>query len=204
MATATGPVTLAATSATYSTTQLLSSHLDGLTSVNPELHDAIAGGQEVGRELRDAEVASRETNLHLGKVDARPSDVDRPIDTLSDRVVDDAVMDMDAAALTESIEDRADYRALLFDIKAPDPPEHGNNFLRMFREKSRDQIGHLLSEIRDAPERVTDRIDPGNASLGGPRFDADGAIPSPASGGILRPGSAPTRFLFSCWQKGTS
>ncbi|MEO7121702.1 MAG: SbcC/MukB-like Walker B domain-containing protein [Lacisediminihabitans sp.] len=78
-----------------------------------------------------------------------------------------------SADLTESIEDRAGYRALLADIQARGLPEHEGNFLRLLREKSRDLIGHLLSDIRDAPKQVVDRIDPVNASLGRSRFDVE-------------------------------
>lgn len=75
--------------------------------------------------------------------------------------------------LTTSIEDRAGYRALLEGIVARGLPEHEGNFLKLLREKSRDLIGHLLSDIRDAPKQVVDRIDPVNASLGRSRFDLE-------------------------------
>ncbi|WP_168625644.1 SbcC/MukB-like Walker B domain-containing protein [Cryobacterium sp. BB307] len=78
-----------------------------------------------------------------------------------------------SADLTTSIEDRAGYRALLADIQARGLPEHEGNFLRLLRDKSRDLIGHLLSDIRDAPKQVADRIDPVNASLGRSRFDVE-------------------------------
>jgi uncharacterized protein YPO0396 len=73
--------------------------------------------------------------------------------------------------LTVSIDDRAGYRALLEGIIARGLPEHEGNFLKLLRDKSRDLIGHLLSDIRDAPKLVADRIDPVNASLGRSRFD---------------------------------
>ncbi|MBK5230700.1 MAG: hypothetical protein JJE27_05945, partial [Thermoleophilia bacterium] len=75
--------------------------------------------------------------------------------------------------LTTSIEDRAGYRALLEGIVARGLPEHEANFLKLLRDKSRDLIGHLASDIRDAPKLVVDRIDPVNASLGRSRFDVD-------------------------------
>lgn len=75
--------------------------------------------------------------------------------------------------LTTSIEDRAGYRALLDGIVARGLPEHEGNFLKLLREKSRDLIGHLASDIRDAPKLVADRIDPVNASLGRSRFDVE-------------------------------
>ncbi|MBB5639936.1 ATP-binding protein [Cryobacterium roopkundense] len=78
-----------------------------------------------------------------------------------------------AGDLTTSIEDRAGYRALLEGIVARGLPEHEANFLKLLRDKSRDLIGHLASDIRDAPKLVVDRIEPVNASLGRSRFDVD-------------------------------
>ncbi|RNE62294.1 ATP-binding protein [Cryobacterium tepidiphilum] len=78
-----------------------------------------------------------------------------------------------SADLTTSIEDRAGYRALLEGIVARGLPEHEGNFLKLLRDKSRDLIGHLLSDIRDAPKLVEDRIEPVNASLGRSRFDLE-------------------------------
>ncbi|TFD76115.1 hypothetical protein E3T54_11120 [Cryobacterium sp. Sr8] len=75
--------------------------------------------------------------------------------------------------LTATIEDRAGYRALLEGIVARGLPEHETNFLKLLRDKSRDLIGHLASDIRDAPKLVVDRIDPVNASLGRSRFDVE-------------------------------
>ncbi|MCC2028098.1 AAA family ATPase [Microbacterium sp. YMB-B2] len=78
-----------------------------------------------------------------------------------------------APNLTPEIEDRAGYRALLDGIRTRGLPTHEENFRRLLREKSRDLIGHLLSEIRDAPKQIEERIDPVNASLGRSLFDAD-------------------------------
>ncbi|TFB72742.1 hypothetical protein E3O06_10580 [Cryobacterium glaciale] len=78
-----------------------------------------------------------------------------------------------SADLSPSIDDRAGYRALLEGIVARGLPEHEGNFLKLLREKSRDLIGHLASDIRDAPKLVVDRIDPVNASLGRSRFDVE-------------------------------
>jgi len=75
--------------------------------------------------------------------------------------------------LTATIEDRAGYRALLDGIVARGLPEHEANFLKLLRDKSRDLIGHLASDIRDAPRLVEDRIHPVNASLGRSRFDVE-------------------------------
>lgn len=78
-----------------------------------------------------------------------------------------------SADLDASIEDRDGYRALRDAIASRGLPQHEQNFLRLLRERSRDMIGHLLSDIRDAPKQVKARIDPVNASLGMSRFDRD-------------------------------
>lgn len=78
-----------------------------------------------------------------------------------------------APNLTSDVDDRNGYRALLDGIRTRGLPEHEENFRRLLREKSRDLIGHLLSEIRDAPKQIEERIDPVNASLGRSLFDAD-------------------------------
>jgi uncharacterized protein YPO0396 len=75
--------------------------------------------------------------------------------------------------LTTSIDDRAGYRALLSGILERGLPEHEGNFLKLLRDKSRDLIGHLASDIREAPKLVADRIDPVNGSLGRSRFDVE-------------------------------
>lgn len=208
--------------------------LDELTTGNSELHDAIAAEGKARERLRSAETTALDATLQLGRVEDRLIEVDTLITTISDRMVDDAIADVDAIALenryrsvqrkidrqsvegvgrkvaetlhgvstsaqatlrsaestfakgaigfsalwpaaaadlTESIRDCEGYRALLADIQARGLPEHEGNFLRLLREKSRDLIGHLLSDIRDAPKQVVDRIDPVNASLGRSRFD---------------------------------
>ncbi|WP_460800804.1 ATP-binding protein [Microbacterium sp. GXF6406] len=91
------------------------------------------------------------------------------------RLVDDFQREWKAAAanLTSDVEDRAGYRALLEGIRTRGLPTHEENFRRLLREKSRDLIGHLLSEIRDAPKQIEERIEPVNASLGRSLFDAD-------------------------------
>jgi uncharacterized protein YPO0396 len=78
-----------------------------------------------------------------------------------------------SADLTTSIDDRAGYRALLAGIIERGLPEHEGNFLKLLRDKSRDLIGHLASDIRDAPKLVLERIEPVNASLGRSRFDVE-------------------------------
>lgn len=75
--------------------------------------------------------------------------------------------------LTTTIEDRAGYLALLEGIVVRGLPEHEGNFLKLLRDRAGDLIAHLLSDIRDAPKQVEDRIDPVNGSLGRSRFDVD-------------------------------
>lgn len=75
------------------------------------------------------------------------------------------------ADLTDSIEDRAAYRMLRERIETRGLPEYEGRFLGLLREKSRDAVGLLLSELRDAPKAVRDRIDPVNASLRRSPFD---------------------------------
>ncbi|MCU1445274.1 ATP-binding protein [Cryobacterium sp.] len=78
-----------------------------------------------------------------------------------------------SADLTTSIDDRAGYSELLAGIVERGLPEHESNFLKLLRDKSRDLIGHLASDIRDAPKLVADRIEPVNFSLGRSRFDVE-------------------------------
>lgn len=78
-----------------------------------------------------------------------------------------------SADLTAQIGDRQAYRELLAGIVARGLPEHERNFLKLLREKSRDQIGLLASDLRNAPKEVTERIAPVNASLGTSPFDHD-------------------------------
>lgn len=78
-----------------------------------------------------------------------------------------------SADLTTSIADRDGYSTMLQGIVERGLPEHESNFRTLLRDKSRDLIGHLLSDIRDAPRLVEDRIAPVNASLGRSRFDTD-------------------------------
>lgn len=78
-----------------------------------------------------------------------------------------------APSLTADIDDSGGYRALLDGIRGRGLPEHEENFRRLLRDKSRDLMGLLLSEIRDAPKQIEERIDPVNASLGRSLFDID-------------------------------
>ncbi|MGV9767999.1 ATP-binding protein [Microbacterium sp. NPDC003461] len=78
-----------------------------------------------------------------------------------------------AADLAPHIDDRGGFLALREAIRSRGLPDHEENFRRLLREKSRDLIGHLLKEIRDAPKEIEERIDPVNASLGRSLFDVD-------------------------------
>lgn len=78
-----------------------------------------------------------------------------------------------AAALTTDVADRNGYLELLDTIRTRGLPEYEERFRRLLREKSQDLVGHLLSEIRDAPAQIRERIDPVNDSLRRSRYDAD-------------------------------
>lgn len=75
------------------------------------------------------------------------------------------------ADVTDSIDDRAAYRSLRERIETRGLPEYETRFLELLREKSRDAVGLLLNELRDAPKAVRDRIDPVNLSLRRSPFD---------------------------------
>lgn len=76
-----------------------------------------------------------------------------------------------SADLTREIGDRYGYRALLEGIVARGLPEKESAFLALLRERSQDLIAHLLSDLRDAPALVRERILPVNASLGRSPFE---------------------------------
>lgn len=76
-----------------------------------------------------------------------------------------------AADLTPQIADRAGYLDLLARIVSRGLPDHEANFLKLLRERSREHIGLLASDLRDAPKLVVDRIEPVNASLATSPFD---------------------------------
>ncbi|BDZ55341.1 ATP-binding protein [Agromyces marinus] len=78
-----------------------------------------------------------------------------------------------ASELTAQIGDRGGYRDLLAGIVSRGLPEHEGNFMKLLRERSRDQMGLLASDLRNAPKEVTERIAPVNASLGTSPFDHD-------------------------------
>ena len=78
-----------------------------------------------------------------------------------------------AADLTPRVEDRGGHRSLRERIEVRGLPQHEDRFRRLLREKSHELMGHLLSDLREAPRLVTQRIEPVNASLGRSRFDRD-------------------------------
>lgn len=76
-----------------------------------------------------------------------------------------------AADLTSEIGDRYGYRALLEGIIARGLPEKEGEFRKLLRERSRDVVAHLLSDLRDAPGLIRERILPVNTSLGRSPFE---------------------------------
>lgn len=76
-----------------------------------------------------------------------------------------------AADLTVDIGDRYGYRDRLEGIVARGLPEKEGEFRRLLRERSRDVVAHLLSDLRDAPGLIRERILPVNASLGRSPFE---------------------------------
>lgn len=77
-----------------------------------------------------------------------------------------------ATELTPTVADRAGYLTLLDAIVARGLPEHEADFLRLLRERSRDLIGELVSDIHGAPQEIEERVVPINASLRRSPFDA--------------------------------
>lgn len=77
-----------------------------------------------------------------------------------------------ATDLTATVADRDGYLGLLDSIVSRGLPEHEANFLRLLRERSRDLIGDLVSDIHGAPREIEERVVPVNASLRRSPFDA--------------------------------
>ncbi|MFJ6131598.1 ATP-binding protein [Janibacter terrae] len=73
--------------------------------------------------------------------------------------------------LTATVADRSGYLTLLDSIVARGLPEHEADFLRLLRERSRDLIGELVSDILGAPHEIDERVTPINASLRRSPFD---------------------------------
>lgn len=76
-----------------------------------------------------------------------------------------------ASSLTASVDDRASFIEIYDDIVARGLPEHEDQFLRLLRERSRDLVGDLRSEILGAAVEVREKIEPINASLSASEFD---------------------------------
>lgn len=73
--------------------------------------------------------------------------------------------------LGPGVEDRHAYLEILDRIVAHGLPEHEATFLRLLRERSRDMIGELVSDILAAPREIEDRVVPVNESLRRSPFD---------------------------------
>lgn len=78
-----------------------------------------------------------------------------------------------AVDLRPDVEDRAGYVAILDTIVANGLPDHEATFFRLLRERSRDMIGELVSDILRAPQEIEERVTPVNASLRRSPFDDD-------------------------------
>ncbi len=76
-----------------------------------------------------------------------------------------------SAELTAEIGDRYAYRELREGILARGLPEKEAEFRTLLRERSQDVVAHLLSDLRDAPGLIRERILPVNASLGRSAFE---------------------------------
>ncbi len=75
--------------------------------------------------------------------------------------------------LTDDIGDRNGYRALRADIEARGLPKHEQAFLRLLQDRSREMLGHLLSDLREAPKLIEERTQPVNESLLRSEYDRD-------------------------------
>lgn len=73
--------------------------------------------------------------------------------------------------LSPSIADRQGYLDLLDQIVAHGLPEHEARFLQLLRERSRDLIGELVSDVLGAPREIEERVHPVNTSLRRSPFD---------------------------------
>ncbi|MFC6356614.1 ATP-binding protein [Luethyella okanaganae] len=77
------------------------------------------------------------------------------------------------ADLTSSIADRGGYRQLRAEIESRGLPAHEQAFLNLLRDRSRELIAFLRSELLDAPRLVRERIEPVNDSLRRSPFDRE-------------------------------
>ncbi|MDO5495054.1 MAG: ATP-binding protein [bacterium] len=76
-----------------------------------------------------------------------------------------------AIDLSPTLADREGFLGLLDEIVARGLPEHEDRFLSLLRERSRDLIGELVSEIHGVLREVSARIEPINDSLRRSEFD---------------------------------
>lgn len=76
-----------------------------------------------------------------------------------------------SAELVASVDDRDGYLSFLDTILAQGLPKHEANFLKLLRERSRDLIGELVSDILAAPREIEERVTPVNGSLRRSPFD---------------------------------
>lgn len=76
-----------------------------------------------------------------------------------------------ASSLTASVEDRGSFLEIYDNIVAQGLPEHEGKFLRLLRERSRDLVGDLRSEIMGAAAAVREKIVPINDSLMRSEYD---------------------------------
>lgn len=77
------------------------------------------------------------------------------------------------ADLTSLIADRGGYRQLRVEIESRGLPAHEKAFLDLLRDRSRELIAFLRSELLDAPRAVRERVEPVNHSLRRSPFDRD-------------------------------
>lgn len=118
-------------------------------------------GQQVQRQL----VRERdEANVRVGAASERISTLEAQFNERWEAAAID---------LTPTVADRSAYLELLDDILAHGLPDHEANFMRLLRERSRDLIGELISDIQSAPREIAERVEPVNASLRRSRFDVD-------------------------------
>lgn len=78
-----------------------------------------------------------------------------------------------AADLSPSVEDRHGFLEILDGIITHNLPEHEARFLRLLRERSRDMIGELVSDILGAPHEIQEGVLPVNTSLRRAPFDSE-------------------------------
>ncbi|WP_168914839.1 ATP-binding protein [Microcella flavibacter] len=153
---------------------------------------AIASGDvmEVAAELRDAldarfravqrlitrttiaEVAQEVTTRLIGERDRAMGNQTRAGNALQHLITEfSGRWPAVSVDLAPEIADRRGYLDLLDRIVAHGLPEYESRFLQLLRERSRDLIGELVSDILGAPREIEERVHPLNASLRRSFFD---------------------------------